>query len=290
VTKKIEELVNDIMCADVLDGLRSIPDNSVHLVVSSPPYNVNLKGYKNRNDNEPYDTYVEWLKDIFIECKRILVDGGRLAINIDAMTNRQEDSDVEYIRPIYGDLVNIGREIGLNFRAEFCWYKQNVVGRKTAWGSYQSCSNPICRRNHEYVLVWSKGSWKLEGDSELSDMTAKEFQDWSMSTWFIQPETRNHNNHPAPFPEELVNRIVKLYTYRGNVVVDPFMGTGTTGFVCKMIERDYIGIDNSKSDVEYAKKRIESISDIFEEYTTRSERMKKEKAEKTKEVIENEIF
>jgi len=129
-----DEILNDIICSDVLDGLKKIRSESVHLVCSSPPYNVNLKGYKNRDDNQPYAAYISWLKDIMIEVNRILVTGGRVAINIDAMTNRQEDSDKEYIRPIYADLVNICRDIGLNFRTEICWYNQNAVGRKTAWG------------------------------------------------------------------------------------------------------------------------------------------------------------
>lgn len=284
-------VLNTIICDDVLLGLPKVPDESVELVWTSPPYNVNLVGYKNRNDNDPYSVYILWLRDIMIECKRVLKNGGRLAINIDAMTNRQDDSDEEYIRPIYADLVNIGREIGLQFRAEFCWYKQNVVGRKTAWGSYQSCSNPICRRNHEYVLVWSKGDWKLEGDSELSDMTAKEFQEWTISTWFIQPETRNRNNHPAPFPEELAKRVIKLFTYRGNTVLDPFMGTGTTGAVAKMFGRNYIGIDNSKDDVKYATERINAIDNIFDSYTPRSKRMEIEKIDKAVEPVEtNGVF
>jgi site-specific DNA-methyltransferase (adenine-specific) len=218
-----------------------------------------------------------WLKDIMIEINRILVHGGRVAINIDAMTNRQEDSDKEYIRPIYADLVNICREIGLNFRTEICWYKQNAVGRKTAWGSYMSCSNPIIRRNHEYILVWSKGDWKLDGDSDQSDMTKKEFEDWTFSTWHIQPETRNLNNHPAPYPEELAKRVIKLLSYRGNTVLDPFMGTGTTAAAAKILSRNYIGIDNSIQDVEYAQKRIANIDDIFEIYVTRSERISKNK-------------
>lgn len=282
--------VNTILNEDVLVGLRKIKDESIHLVFSSPPYNVNLKGYKNRNDNDPYNEYIQWLKDIFIECKRVLVNGGRLAINIDAMTNRQDDSDEEYIRPIYADLVNIGREIGLKFRTEFCWYKQNVVGRKTAWGSYQSASNPICRRNHEYILVWSKGDWKLEGDSELSDMTAKEFQEWTISTWHVQPETRNLNNHPAPFPEELAKRVIKLFSYRGNTVLDPFMGTGTTAVVAKSFGRNYIGIDNSKEDVLFANKRIEGVSPIFDDYIPRSQRILREKESKIDDIEENKVF
>lgn len=272
-----QNVLNDILCCDVLDGMKKVPNESVHLILSSPPYNVDLKGYRNRNDNQPYAVYIEWLQDIFNEANRILVHGGRLAINIDAMTNRQDDSNKEYIRPIYADLVNIGRKVGLNFRTEICWYKQNAVGRKTAWGSYMSCSNPIIRRNHEYILVWSKGDWKLDGDSEQSDITKKEFEDWTFSTWFIQPETRNLNNHPAPYPEELARRIIKLFSYRGNTVLDPFSGTGTTCLVAKGLCRNYIGIDNSITDVQYAKQRINQLNNIFEEYVTRSERIKLQK-------------
>jgi site-specific DNA-methyltransferase (adenine-specific) len=277
------------MFDDVLDGMKKIPDSSVHLVVTSPPYNIDLEGYENRDDNQPYSEYVDWLKKIFSECKRVLVDGGRLVVNIDSVRNRQDET--EYMRPIMGDLINIGREIGLKYRTEICWYKQNWSGRATAFGSFCSCSNPAIRRNHEYILVWSKGDWKLEGDSELSDMTSKEFQEWTFSTWFIQPETRNLNDHPAPYPEELVRRIVKLFSYRGNTVLDPFMGTGTTGLVAKANGRNYIGIDNSKSNVEYAKKRIDALTNIFsdEDYVSRSERL--EEGKKSKEAPKiNKVF
>lgn len=268
-------LLNTIMLDDVLDGLKKIPDESVHLVMSSPPYNIQLEGYRNRNDDDPYKVYVDWLKKIFVECKRILVDGGRLVINIDSVRNRQDDD--EYMRPIAGDLINIGREIGLKYRTEICWYKQNWSGRATAFGSYMSCSNPAIRRNHEYIMVWSKGSWKLEGDPELSDMTNEEFQNWTFSTWFIQPETRNLNGHPAPFPEELARRVIKLFSYRGNTVVDPFMGTGTTGLMAKVLGRNYIGIDNSESDVNYARHRISAVSNIFDDYVPRSKRIEENK-------------
>lgn len=265
-------VLNTIMLDDVLDGLAKIPSNSVHLVFSSPPYNIQLEGYRNRHDDDPYKVYVAWLKKIFVECERILVNGGRLVINIDSVRNRQDDE--EYMRPIYGDLVNAAREIGLKFRTEICWYKQNWSGRATAFGSYMSCSNPAIRRNHEYVLVWSKGDWKLDGDQELSDMTPKEFQEWTFSTWFIQPETKNHNDHPAPFPEELAIRVIKLFSYRGNTVVDPFMGTGTTGLVAKMLGRNYIGIDNSEKDVKYAIDRIDAFDDILaSDYVPRSQRI-----------------
>lgn len=285
----IKDIINTIMCDDVLVGLSKIPDESVELIWSSPPYNIDLKGYKNRNDNEPYKQYVSWLKDIMTEFKRVLVHGGRIAINIDSVRNRQDED--EYIRPIYADLVNIGRELGLGFRTEICWYKQNWSGRATAFGSYMSSSNPTVRRIHEYVLVWSKGDWKLEGDPELSDMTPKEFQEWTFSTWHIQPETRNRNGHPAPFPEELAKRIIKLFSYRGNTVLDPFMGTGTTGVVAKTHGRNYIGIDNSQVDVEYARDRIADVNYLFDNYIPRSKRIAADKNLKEEEVAkETEVY
>ena len=269
--------LDTIIFDDVLKGLATIPDGIVSLVVTSPPYNVGME-YGKRDDREPWKQYIDWLGKIMKECKRVLRDGGRLIINIDSIVNHEEDNDKEYFRPIYADLVNIGRDVGLNFRTDICWFKHQVVGRATAWGSYCLCSNPTIRRNHEYLLVWSKGPWRLEGDSEQSDMTKAEFEEWTMSFWHIQPETKKKGGHPCPFPEELVKRCIKLFSYRGDVVLDPFMGSGTTAYVAKMLSRHYIGIENSKEWLDYANDRVASISDMFgdETYIPRSERLKKE--------------
>lgn len=245
---------NKIICADVLDGLKSIPDNVVHLTFTSPPYNVGLD-YNNCSDNLSYSQYIGWLSDIFAEVFRITVNGGRCAINIDAMTNRQEDKDQEYIRAIYPHLYKAMGEIGWNFRSEICWLKSEAVGRKTAWGSYMSQSNPIIRRNHEYILFWSKGDWKLESD-EKPDITKKEFELWTLSTWNVMPETKNPLKHPAPFSEELAKRVIKLFSFPRQIVLDPFVGTGTTAYEAYLHNRDYIGIDNCAEYCKYARDRI----------------------------------
>jgi len=253
-------MLNEIICADVLDGLKKIDDESVHLTFTSPPYNVNLN-YKNSSDNLAYEDYIQWLKKIFTSIYGKTVNGGRVAINIDAITNREDDKDQEYIRAIYPHLYNIMKEIGWKFRTEICWSKQNAVGRATAWGSYMSSSNPCLRRNHEYVLIWSKGDWKLESE-EKSDITKQEFELYTLSTWHVQPQTKKLAGHPAGFPEELAKRVIKLFSFPGQTVLDPFSGTGTTAKVAYMWNRNYLGIDNCEDYCEFARNRIAEVEQI----------------------------
>lgn len=263
----IKSLENKIINGDVVKSLKMIPNDSVSLVFTSPPYNTEIN-YGNHEDNMPWPDYLNWLKEIWFECYRVLRPGGRLAINIDATTNWDDDGDKEYIRPIYAELVNMMREIDeFNFRTDIMWCKAKdnpedgqVVGRATAWGSYLSCSNPIVMRNHEYILVWSKGSWKLEGDAELSDMTDKEFLKYTRSTWCVQPETKLQKNkqHPAPFPIELAKRVIKLFCYRGDLILDPFNGSGSSTAAAAELNRRYIGIDIDPEYCKLAKSRTET--------------------------------
>lgn len=289
----VAEVENHILYGDVLDCLRVVPDKCVHVVACSPPYNLSLN-YGNYSDNAPWKDYLEWLFKVWQECCRVLVSGGRLVINIDSITNRQDpDESGEYIRPILAELVFQMRKIpGMMYRAEITWAKDTVVGRATAWGSWMSASNPIIRRNHEHLLTWSKDTWRIEGDSELSDMTRKEFEQWTMSTWYITPETRNLGGHPAAYPEELVRRIIKLYSYRGNIILDPFSGTGTTCAVALREGRKYIGIDNYLPYVEFAEKRIkkeESMNSLTGAYEPRSSRLKSSKKSTIKRDKETEM-
>jgi len=274
--------INTINNKDVLDGLKEISDEVVALTFSSPPYNLKIC-YDSTEDDQPYEDYLIWLKSVFKEVYRVTRYGGRCVINIDAMTNRQEDKDQEYVRCIYAHLYNLMKEIGWKFRTEICWYKQNAVGKQTAWGSWLSCSDPIIRRTHEYLLVFSKGDWKLDGDNDLSDMTKDEFCEYTLSTWFISPETRKIAGHPASFPEKLAKRVIKLFSYRGDLVLDPFNGSGTTTYMAKRLARNYIGIDISEDYCKFAEERIGTIVDLFDtEYVPRSKRINKKKKVKEK--------
>jgi DNA modification methylase len=299
-------VINTVINDDCVSGLRKVPDGIVTLIVTSPPYNVKIEyGHKrcngckrenvpadeakcsicgstdvvalnNHEDEQPYLNYVKWLGEVFQQCYRVLRSGGRLAINIDAMTNRQDDKDQEYVRDIRTDLANILKPMGFKFFGEHVWYKSSkdpsfnggqFNGKKTAWGSYMSPSTPAVRRNHEYILVYSKEQFKLEKTPESGDpdITGPEFQTFIASTWSMQPETRNLADHPVPFPEELPYRCVKLYTYPNDIVLDPFNGTGTTCLAAKKHGRRYIGIDMDPAYCKYAEDRLAVNEDIFAE-------------------------
>jgi modification methylase len=282
---------NNIICADVIKGLNEIDDNSVSLCINSPPYNVNATNweYASSGDNLPYLQYIDWLSQVYKTCYSKLRKGGRLAINIDAMKNRQDDVDQEYIRDIRTDLSNELKKIGYKFYGEHVWYKSikepinfycphckekiennpgEWAGSKTAWGSWKSCSFPSVQRNHEYVLIFSKEEFKLEKDnnSQDTDITREEFMNWISSVWCMQPETRKIGNHPVPFPEELPRRLIKLYSYPNDIILDCFNGIGTTTFIANQLNRRYIGIDVDKKYCDFASKRITNsvdLSDIF---------------------------
>jgi len=268
---------NEIICSDSLKALKKFKGEFVHLTFTSPPFNAKIK-YGSYNDNLPYDKYLKWLKDIFIEIYRITVVGGRCVINIDAIKNQDKEiSDIVYRIPIYVDIYNMMKEIGWLFFDEIFWSKQYISGNKSSWGSWMSCSCPCIRRSHEYILVFSKKKWKLDGDSELSDMTDEEFKMYTDSVWQIYPGYRRLGNHPAIFPEELAKRVIKLYSYRDNVVLDPFSGSGTVPYVAKSLCRQYIGIDNDEGYCEYAEGRVEQVKLFEDDYIPRSDRLKPRK-------------
>jgi site-specific DNA-methyltransferase (adenine-specific) len=257
-----KEWRNGIFCGDVLNVLKKVTDGLATCVISSPPYNRgNDYGQGSEVDNRPYKKeYLPWLGAVITEAARVLRTGGRLILNIDSVTNRQDPNyGTEHKRPIYADLVTLVREldVGLLFRDEICWYKHSCMGRKSAYGSYCSPTNPHIRRNHEYVLIWSKGQWDLPNISgQKSDLTPEEFNDWTFSVWPIHPITRRATHHPCAFSPELIQRLIKLYSYPGDLILDPFVGTGTTAVVAASLNRSYLGIDRNPSYCSLARKQL----------------------------------
>ncbi|HVM62759.1 MAG TPA: site-specific DNA-methyltransferase [Verrucomicrobiae bacterium] len=260
-----------VVPGDCRNVLRKMPPKTVHLAVTSPPYNVGL-AYDGHDDRMSYDEYLAWLLPVWRGLHRVLVDGGRFALNI-------APTSIKDFRPIHYDMARQLRDLGFIMRTEIIWYKQ-TMRRRTAWGSWKSPRNPHIIPSWEYVLVFSKGSWTLEGNKECADIAGDEFIKFSDGFWPIAPETQGRqpflkslypprrgrkspkaksNGHPAPFPEELIYRLIKFYSYRGNVVLDPFGGTGTVAVVAKKTGRHFIHVDVSKKYCEIAAKRLAQL-------------------------------
>jgi DNA modification methylase len=229
-----------------------VDNNSIALIITSPPYNLGLD-YDKYTDNLSHSDYLKWTKNIWQECKRVLKKGGRLIINI-------APTGISNFVPIHIDFVNQCRDLGFIYRAEILWYKQTIRNR-TAWGSWKSPSNPHVLPSWEYVLVFHKDSPQLEGNNQKIDITAEEFKVWSDAHWYIPPET-SRKGHPAPFPEELIKRLIKFYSFQGDTVLDPFGGTGTTAFVAKKYGRNYIHIDISEDYNKIAQARLDKLKEI----------------------------
>jgi len=263
-------LLDEIHCMDVLQGLRKLGDESVHVILTSPPYPIfgvvyDLWSFKD-NCNGSYERYLDWMRQIFAEFKRILVRGGRLVLNIDATNNREgpdglDAEDLKFVHDVHADIAYIAtRELGLLFYGDHIWFKQKTVGTTPNYGSYGLCSQPNIRRNAEYILMYSKDQRLLEGDPALCDIDPEEFKTFGVQHWYIPPVPRKDvadpGYHPAAYPEELAYRVIRQYSYVGNVVLDPFSGTGTTCFVAKALNRRFVGFDNSPLYVESSKKRL----------------------------------
>jgi modification methylase len=241
---------DSVICGDARGVLQQLPRESVHLAITSPPYNVGI-AYSGYADNLTTEEYLAWLKGVWLELKRVLVVGGRFCLNV-------APTSIKNFRPLHHDLSRDLRELGFLMRTEIIWYKQ-TMGRRTAWGSWKSPANPHIIPSWEYVLVFSKGEWKLPGSAAAVDITGPEFQKFSDGFWHIPPE-RNRKGHPSPFPEELIQRLVKFYSYRGNTVLDMFGGTGTVGAVARSLGRHYVNIDASLSYCEQALERIRAAT------------------------------
>lgn len=248
------ELLNTII-ASSCENMKDIPNNSLHLMITSPPYNVS----KEYDDDLSLNEYLNLLKNCFTETYRVLVDGGRACINI-ANIGRKP-----YI-PLSDYVSKIMIEIGFNMRGEIIWNKSAGAGISTAWGSFQSASNPILRDVHEYILIFSKGNYKRERDKEEKELrkdniTKEEFIEWTKSVWTMNTESAKRIGHPAPFPEELPNRLIKLFSFTNDIVIDPFMGSGTTAIAAIKNNRNFVGYEINKEYINLANNRILNLKE-----------------------------
>lgn len=227
------------------EQMRELPDNSVHLMVTSPPYNVT----KEYDADLSLDEYLALLGKVFAETYRVLVDGGRACVNV-ANVGRKP-----YI-PLSDYVSRLMLDIGFQMRGEIIWHKRAGAGVSMAWGSWQSASNPVLRDVHEYILVFSKGSFSRDKGEKADTITKKQFLQWTKSVWTMNPESAKKVGHPAPFPIELPYRLIQLYTFKGDVVLDPFIGSGTTAIAALQAGRKYVGYETNPDYVKLAERRI----------------------------------
>ncbi len=240
------EYLDKVILGDARDVLKKLPDNCVHLMVTSPPYNVG----KEYDEDLTLKEYLDFIEEVMREVYRVLVWGGRICFNVANLGRKP------YI-PLHAYLIQVFEKIGFLMRGEIIWYKGNsVAGSSTAWGSWQSATNPVLRDVHEYILVFSKGSFKREKRGKRDTISREEFIKFTRSVWTFPPASAKEVGHPAPFPIELPYRCIQLYTFEGDVVLDPFVGSGTTCIAAIMLKRHYIGIDINKEYVKLAQKRI----------------------------------
>jgi DNA modification methylase len=230
------------------ENMKELPDNSVHLMITSPPYNVS----KEYDEDLSLKEYLQFLENAFKETYRVLVNGGRACINVANLGRKPYIPLSDYISKIMID-------IGFNMRGEIIWNKAASASPSTAWGSWQSASNPILRDIHEYILVFSKGDYKREKGKKENTISKEQFMEWTKSIWTINAESAKKIGHPAPFPEELPYRLIQLYSFKGDIVLDPFMGSGTTAVAALKTDRKFVGYDISKEYIALAEKRVEPL-------------------------------
>jgi modification methylase len=243
------EILDHILQKDSRD-MSILPDSSVHLMITSPPYNVT----KEYDEDLSLKEYLELLTAVLKETWRVLVPGGRVAINI-ANVGRKP-----YI-PLHAYIINIMDAIGFHMRGEIIWNKGSSAGVSTAWGSFASASNPCLRDVHEYILIFSKLTNKLEKEDKSNSIEKQDFVEWSKSIWKFPAESAKKVGHPAPFPEELPRRLIEFYSFEGNLVLDPFVGSGTTAIVAYKTNRHFIGFDISPEYVALANSRLNELRD-----------------------------
>ena len=247
-----KKFVNKIHCADSLDIIKKFPDNCIDIVLTSPPYNFGIN-YENTNDVNIWEDYFNKLFNIFRECVRVLKDSGRIIINVQPMFS-------DYI-PTHHLISNFFIKEGLIWKGEIIWEKNNYNCKYCTWGSWKSPSSPYLKYSWEFVEIFCKNSLKKEGDKNNIDIDSEEFKKWVYGKWSIAPE-RNMKKykHDAMFPEELVKRLLKLFSYKNDIILDPFNGAGTTTKVAKQLNRKFIGIDISE---EYCKTAEDRLNDCF---------------------------
>ena len=221
-------------------------DNCISLTITSPPYNIGKDSDEDLSDDE----YWKMITKVFEEVYRVTESGGRLVVNVANLGRKP------YI-PFSKYFIEIILEIGFLMRGEIIWQKSKGANANFAWGSWLSPSNPVIRDIHEYCLVFSKDSMKNSAKGEPT-IEKDEFMESTLSIWNITPARAKKIGHPAPFPVELPKRFINLYSFKNDLILDPFIGSGSTAIAAKLLDRDYIGYELNPEYVKIAKNRLKN--------------------------------
>lgn len=231
------------------ENMDELPTHSIHLMVTSPPYNVG-KDYDNNLTLEDYRCF---LRSVWAEVLRVLVPGGRACINV---ANLGRKPYIPLTAFINADML----ELGFLPRGEIIWNKASSASPSTAWGTFASPTNPTLRDVHEYILVFSKGKFRRDSPhARKATISRSDFIDWTKSVWTFPAERARKVGHPAPFPVELPYRLIQLYTFADEAVLDPFMGSGQTAIAAVKSQRHYVGYEIEESYVELGQERVKQF-------------------------------
>jgi DNA modification methylase len=239
------EYLNTIL-AKSSEDMAELPDHSVHLMVTSPPYNVG----KEYDQDATLTEYLDFLGRVWQEVHRVLVPGGRACVNIANLGRKP------YI-PLHAYIVRDMAEIGFLMRGEVIWNKGTSASPSTAWGSWRSPSNPTLRDVHEYILIFSKAGFSRQNPAKRrATISRDEFLELTKSVWTFPAVSAKSVGHPAPFPVELPHRLIQLYTFEGDVVLDPFMGSGQTAIAAVQGRRRFVGYEIEADYLRLAQRRL----------------------------------
>jgi site-specific DNA-methyltransferase (adenine-specific) len=225
-----------------------LPSKLVDLIVTSPPYNLDMS-YGDYDDSDFYVKYLVFIEEFFKKSFDLLKSDGRMCVNIPLDTNKNG------YQSIYADIVNIAKRIGFKYQTTIIWDKQ-ITNRQNSWGLWLSASAPFVISPVETILVLYKNTWKKFSGSKISDISKQEFLSWISGLWAFTGESKKKIKHPAPFPIELPKRCIKLFSYVNDIILDPFLGSGTTLLACIETNRKGVGIELDKNYCDLSKERI----------------------------------
>ncbi|MRI84000.1 MAG: site-specific DNA-methyltransferase [Nitratiruptor sp.] len=219
----------------------------IDLIVTSPPYNVGIE-YNRHSDTLSYEEYLEFSRSWLENCYRWSKPTARLCLNVPLDKNKGG------LKPVGADLTKIAQEVGWSYQSTIVWNEGNI-SRRTAWGSWMSASAPYVIAPVELIIVFYKERWKKDYRGR-SDISKEEFMEWTNGLWTFPGESKKRIGHPAPFPRELPRRCIKLFSYVGDTIFDPFLGSGTTLIEAALLDRRGIGVEIDPGYCALARQRI----------------------------------